>query len=162
MKLKKSITVEGDPAQRCKTNYYLFTFIGQFSYSRHCLRLAPLKKSKWPNWNARAILPRACLFHSFNNMEDRSERLRAPRPSIDHVQVLLFSAPGERQHHHQLGGFLATSDHGLSGLQAGESTTTHSRASFAIDDVSSFLPSSLPSFYFHRVPDAAFNPATTH
>jgi hypothetical protein len=118
------------------------------------------------------ILAPACLFHSFNTMRDRSERLRAPWPSIDHVQVLLLSSSGERQHRHQLDTFSASPDQETSqendepsGLQAGESTT-HSEASFAIDDVSSFLPSflfsSLPSFYFHCVPDAAFNPATTH
>jgi hypothetical protein len=79
-------------------------------------------------------------------MGDRSERLRALWSSIDHVQELLSSSE-ERQH--QLDAFLAAPDRETAqkngepfGLQSGESTT-HSKASFAIDDVSSFLLFSL-------------------
>jgi hypothetical protein len=83
-------------------------------------------------------------------MRERSERLRGPWSSIDHVLL-----PSSEERQHQLDALLAAhddrgtsennNDEPGSWLQSGE-TTTHGKASFAIDDVSSFLPSFLPSF----------------
>jgi hypothetical protein len=104
----------------------------------------------WPgkhaNWNAGAILARDFLFHSFNIMSCRSERLGAAWPSVGHVPGLLSSSGGQQQR--QLEALFAPLDRetlqktdepsGLSG-----ETTTHGKAFPAIDDVSSSLLFSL-------------------
>ncbi|PMD50227.1 uncharacterized protein K444DRAFT_262530 [Hyaloscypha bicolor E] len=104
----------------------------------------------WPgkhaNWNARAILARDFLFHSFNIMSCRSERLGAAGPSVGHVPGLLSSLGGQQQR--QLDALLAPLDRETSqttdepsGLLSGESTT-HGKAFPAIDDPGPDPPSS--------------------